>query len=132
MMVSRWRLGKGQFITFPDFVEKNNRPNRLQSHLSGFWKSCNIVCYFENLQADLDFVFGRHIPIEHNQRHKTLEKKHWSSYYDKKTFDAVTKYFEVYADKFGYEYQWDGEARSYIDVIQHSIVVKKVGYSRAN
>lgn len=129
MLVSRWRLGKGQFISFHDFVAKNNQPNRLQSHLSGFWKSCNIVCYFENLQADLNFVFGREIPIEHNNLHRTLEKKPWSDYYDRDTFDSVTKYFADYSEKFGYQHEWqDNKAVTYLDA--SSRMINKVGSLR--
>lgn len=129
-VVSRWRLGKGHRLPFAEWVKKN--PDQLHSKWSGLWKACNIVCWFENLQNDLNHVFDRRVPLEHNHLHRTNNKQAWGSYYDKETFEIVVNHFADYVSTFGYENTFigDGVIATSISKAARKNRLRKIGYGR--
>lgn len=128
MVVSRWKLGKSHNIPFAEWVSKTDQ---LKSKWGGLWKSCNIICWFENLQDDLNFVFQRDILIQHNIKHRTLKKEPWWSYYQPDTVQVVTDHFREYIQEFGYEYTWTGSTLiCSVNKSARRKRLKKIGYGR--
>ena len=129
-VVSRWRLGKGHNQSFRDWVLSPNA--ELKSKWFVHWEFSNIVCWFENLRVDLNYVFQRAVPLLHNPKHKTLDKDDWSTYYDEETFDVVTAQYTNYIDEFGYRLSFtDGHVELEIDQKARKRRLNQIGYGRA-
>lgn len=126
-VVSRWRLGKGNKTPFAEWI----RTGEIESKWSGLWRSCNIVCWFENLQLDLNHVFQRRVPLVHDRKHKTLDKHDWSTYYNEETFEFVTARFKEYIEAFGYQLVLvNGRVHAKVDREVRKRRVRVIGYGR--
>ncbi|MHA2264766.1 MAG: hypothetical protein ACXAEN_20435 [Candidatus Thorarchaeota archaeon] len=95
----------------------------------GLWQQCNIVCYYEHLQDDLNHVFDREVHLLYNTAHKTKRKQHWSNYYDKSLLDLVLLYYQSFLDHFGYEFT-KNRREVVIDPVVRKRRSRKVGYGR--
>lgn len=129
VVVSRWRLGKGHTLSFREWVLSPEA--ELKSKWFGHWQHSNIVCWFERLHHDYNYVFDLTVPIEHDPRHKTLDKDDWSSYYDRDTFRVVTEQYDDYIKEFGYQLSFaNGRATVQIDEPARKRRLQKIGYGR--
>lgn len=129
-VVSRWRLGKGYNRPFKEWVQSPD--SELKSKWFGHYRFSNIVCWFENLRVDLNYVFQRAVPLLHNPKHKTLDKDDWSCYYDEESFKVVTELYSDYIEEFGYQLSFaNGRASIRIDESTRKKRLHKIGYGRS-
>lgn len=108
VLITLWSIGHGRRSSLRDWVISNTTTGRLESSLGGFWRTSTIVCWFEFLQDDLNYVFQKPVPLRHNQEHKLPNKADWWTYYDDETFDVVMQYYQPFIEKFGYQIGRDG------------------------
>ena len=108
VLITLWSIGHGRRSPLRDWVIANTTTGHLESSLGGFWKTSNIICWFEFLQDDLDYVFQRPVPLRHNKEHKLPNKDDWWTYYDDETFDIAMQYYQPFIQEFGYQIGRDG------------------------
>lgn len=89
------------------------------------WSHCNIICYYEHLQEDLDRVFKQPVPLGYDEKHKTRHKEHWSTYYHNGLLDYIMIYYQNFFDNFGYYF--DGQLCVRVDQSVRQKRVRPIG-----
>lgn len=128
VLVKLWMISHDRFGTFPNWLALKCGEEFSLSRLGGFWKSCNIVCWYENLQEDLNFVLQKDVNLIHNPEHKTPNKQPWQTYYNDAMFDMAFAFCKPFMDEFGYEIQRDGTVT--LNESTRKKRLKKIGYGR--
>jgi len=128
ILVKLWMISHGRFGPFDNWLTLKCAEEFSLSRLGGFWKHCNIICWYENLQQDLNFVLQQEVKLARNPEHETKNKQPWQAYYTDAMFDMAMEFCREFNKTFGYEIQRDGTV-----VLNESARrkrLKKVGYCR--
>lgn len=130
--ITLWSIGPGKHNPFRDWVLGSQGQSYLDSPLGGFWKTSNIICWYEYLKEDLEYTFQRQITLRRDKKHKTPNKQLWWSYYqDADVFEFLTDYYRDFIEEFGYEYHHEGgEIKVTVNEDARRKRRRRIGYGR--
>lgn len=131
VLVTHWRVSSNSRRdqwTFEKWLRFNIHTPMVNIPLHRMlWSHCNIICYYEHLQEDLDKVFNQHVPLQYNEQHKTRHKEHWSTYYDIDLLALIMLYYQSFFDNYGY--CWSSNTCVEVDQSVRQKRVQKLWYA---
>jgi len=131
VLVTNWKAGSSRDWEFDEWIEFNLHQSIVNVPLHrGLWQQANIICYYEYLQEDLNFIMGREVPLGYNQGHITHGKQHWSTYYNKSNLNLLLMYYQNFMDSFGYRFSDSKRTSVEVDELIRQRRRRRIGYGR--
>jgi hypothetical protein len=130
VLITRWLRNRGRRkpVTLREWahIRKNTKgaEHSFTSPLIGLWKDATTFCWYEYLEADLQYVFqDSSIQLGYDDIHRTLEtedtfKQPWWTYFEdnKDVLDELLGLYKRFMKRFGYELDYvDGSPRMFIN-----------------
>ena len=111
-LITRWLYNKSA----GDLGEWVNRLLELDSLpcADGLYKQATHFVYYEHLEEDLSILFGKAVRLPRHEKHSTIKKEPWQSYYEYdglypnpppdmgETVAKMLEYWAPYLSQFGY------------------------------
>ena len=110
-LVTRWRKGSCKNMQMSEFMDKRWDTTDLTPG-RGLWKEASSWVYYEDLEADLQWMFtDANISLGYDDSHRTPGKKHWSEYFSESEFNRVLTRLDWvnYLEQFGYTVNHSGD-----------------------
>jgi len=124
VLITKWRVSPGRNGPFEKWAWDNRDHVLVATPLRGLWKSAEIWCYYEDLEEDLRWVFGRRtndpknddFRLPYNQAHKTQGKNPWTTYFKSDDSKRIMEYlmnrqYGGFMKRFGYNIDIEEDGR---------------------
>lgn len=108
-IITRWRFSGFKDISFERFVMTNKNHQSVINSGMGLYLEAEYFCWYEDLEADLQWMFNRpEMRLHSNTEHKTPNKEPWWVYYQDKPdlFEFLAETHRPYCERFGYQLEW--------------------------
>lgn len=103
-LITKWKIHPKKDMTLRDWFHEHKENLKINF---GLYKEAHIWCWYEDLEADLQWVFSnKDLKLGYNPAHKTVKKIDWWTYYTEELMHEVIEHCAPYIRRFGYQYEY--------------------------